>query len=150
MQSVDPQLAQRTRGSVQVSPQHRCGASASLPRYRSHRHMAVNQRVAELADIARGHDTSLLHHGEAMRCTANERDILLDKDNGKSDLLIEPDDDVFDFLDDRGLDSLIRFIEQDDLWIGGECACDRKLLLLAAGKNPAVAVEIVDQIRKQL
>jgi hypothetical protein len=48
--------------------------------------VAVNQRVAEFADIVRRDHAPLLHHGEAMRGTTNERDILLDQDDGQSEV----------------------------------------------------------------
>ena len=80
--------------------------------------MPVDHFIAKFGNRA-GHDNpTLLHHGEAVRCLARKRDILLDQHDGQADLLVETNDNGFDFLDDRRLDAFVRLIEQDDLRIG--------------------------------
>ena len=71
----------------------------------------MNQRVAEVFDIAGRHHPPLLHHGEAVSRMADERHILLDKNHGQADLPVEPDDDFLNLLDDGGLDAFVRFVE---------------------------------------
>src|SRR6266702_4374147 len=109
-------------------------SSTWLAMIRLHRHMPMDHCIAEFADRAGHNDPSLLHHGEAVGSLARKQHILLDQDDGEADLPVEADDDGFDFLDDGRLDAFVRLIEQDDLRVGGKCACDRELLLLPAGK----------------
>ena len=58
--------------------------------------------------------------------------------------------DVLDLLDDVGLNSLGRLVEQDDLRLGQHRAGDGELLLLAARQIAAAAVEKFFQHREQL
>src|SRR5882757_9154164 len=110
----------------------------------------MDHRVAEIADLACRLHPPLLHHGEAVRRAPDERHVLLDQDHGEPDLAVEPDDDALDLLDDRGLDTLVRLVEQDDPGIGGKRPRDRELLLLAAREHAAITVEILHEVRKQL
>src|SRR6266853_3098022 len=112
--------------------------------------MPVHHCVAQFGNRAGHDDPSFLHHGEAVGCLARKQDVLLDKDDGQADLPVEANDDGFNFLDDRRLDAFVRFVEQDDLRVGGQRPRDRKLLLLPAGENAAGTFEIVHQIWKQL
>ena len=45
--------------------------------------MAVDQIVAQIADVARRDDAALLHDGEAAAGAARELNVLLDEDNGE-------------------------------------------------------------------
>ncbi len=45
--------------------------------------MAVDQIVAQPADVARGDNASLFHDGEAARGAACEADVLLDEQHSK-------------------------------------------------------------------
>ena len=56
-------------------------------------------------------------------------------------IVVEAHDHVLDLLDDVGLNSLGRFIEQDNFGIGQHRAGDGELLLLAARQIATTAIE---------
>src|ERR1700694_1609918 len=112
--------------------------------------MPMDHFIAKFSYRAGHNNLPFLHHGEAVRRLARKQDILLNQNDRQADLPVEANDDGFDFLDDGRLDAFVRFIEQDDLRIGGKRTRDRELLLLGTGKNAAGALEIVHEIWKQL
>src|ERR1700694_1414475 len=112
--------------------------------------MPMDHFIAKFSYRASQNNLPFLHHGEAVGRLARKHDILLNQNDRQADLPVEENDDGFDFLDDGRLDAFVRFIEQDDLRVGGKRPRDRELLLLATGKNAAGAFEIVHEIWKQL
>ena len=63
---------------------------------------------------------------------------------------IEAQYNLLDFFDDGGLNPLGRFIEQQYLRLRGERARNGELLLLSARQHAATAIQVLDEIRKQL
>src|ERR1700752_3686357 len=113
-------------------------------------HMALDELVAELGNVARGNDTPLLHDGEAGGGAAREGDVLFDEDHGEAQLAIEAQDHLLDLLDDRRLDPLRRLLQEPPPGLGGERARDRKLLLLPARQHAAGPFEILHEIGEEL
>ena len=105
--------------------------------------MAVDQIVAQSPMSPAATTLPFLHDGEPAAGAACKRDILLYQNDGEVLDAIEAQNDLLDFFDDDGLNSLGRLVEQHDLRLGGQRARDGELLLLAAGQHAAAAIEIL-------
>ena len=75
----------------------------------------------------------------AVRHLEREGQHLLGDQQRKGALGLEPVERTGNVLDDRRLDALGRFVQDQQFRIGDEGSSDRKLLLLAAGKVAALA-----------
>lgn len=62
--------------------------------------MSMDKRVGERVYGTGGDHASLLQHGEVVRGMPRKRYVLLNEDDRHADLAIEPDDDLFNLLDD--------------------------------------------------
>src|SRR4051794_9192549 len=75
---------------------------------------------------------------------------MLDEDDRDAVLLVQAHNHVLDLLHDVRLNSLRRFIEQNNLWVRQHRTGKGELLLLAAGQIAAAPIEEFLQDRKQL
>src|SRR5579859_5314359 len=97
-----------------------------------------------------GHDAAAVHDVEGVPDREAEINVLLDQENAELALLFDFNEGLPDEVDDIGLNSFGRFIQQKDLWFGDQRAGNRQLLLLAAAECPAFAPEKFLQDRKDL
>jgi hypothetical protein len=79
---------------------------------------------------------ALVENTELAGHPAREGQLPFHRQNRRPFFLIEPQDNVTDFTDDIGLNSLGRLVEDQDLRFQHEGAADRELLLLPAGQSP--------------
>ena len=70
----------------------------------------------------------------------NHRQVLLDEEDRRPELLVDLFEILGDRLDDRGLDTLRGFIDQQQVGVADERAGDGEHLLLAAGHCPGVLI----------
>src|SRR5471030_1426994 len=75
---------------------------------------------------------AFLDDQEAIRDLEREGEDLLRHDQCEITLLLQLVQRPRNVLDDRRLYPFCRFIEDQYLWVGNQCTCYRKLLLLAA------------------
>ena len=111
--------------------------------------MLFNDVLGELGYLAVGDDRPLLHHIKRIRQAPSEFQILFDQQNRDLALRLDPRDDLFDLLNDRGLNPFGWLVEEQDL-AQSPSPCDRQLLLLPAAEEPTFAVEQARQRRKEL
>src|SRR5260370_34037195 len=78
-------------------------------------------------------DGALLNDEDPLRERGDEVEVLFDQDRGQARVVAQPLQDLDNLIDDRGLDTLGRLIEQDEARLAAKAARDRKQLLLAAG-----------------
>src|SRR5260221_1135894 len=89
-----------------------------------------------VAEILRPHfpgDGALLNDEDPLRERGDEVEVLFDQDHGQARVVAQPFQDLDNLIDDRGLDTLGRLIEQDEARLAAKAARDREQLLLAAG-----------------
>ena len=92
-------------------------------------------RVASLTSF--GQDAAVTEHADGLRDLEHDIHVVLDEQHGQPDLGIELLEVLRDLLNDRRLDAFVRFIEQDDLRVGGKRTRDLDPLHLL-GRSLAV------------
>src|SRR4051794_15883936 len=107
-------------------------------------------RLDHAGALARHHDPAPIHDGEPIAEVARELEILLDQQDRHLALPAQVVDGAADVLDDRGLDTLGRLVEHQELRAGHERAADGELLLLAARQVAASAMQHVLQHGKKV
>src|SRR5579885_1502646 len=105
---------------------------------------------AKLADRALRHNGAFLHDVEVIRQFRSKLEILFHQQDRDGLLFLDSDQDVLDLIDDRRLNSLGRFVEQEHLRLGEQGAGQSKLLLLTAAQIPAAPFEHGLQHGKQM
>src|SRR2546428_6693430 len=93
-------------------------------------------------------DLSLQHRIGASRERAGEIQILLDEDHRHPESGVDPEELLEDLVDDRGLDTLGRLVEQQELRVAHERASDGEDLLLAPREATASLPETLAQPRE--
>src|SRR6478735_5310147 len=101
------------------------------------RHCALQRRLVEARTIARVNHLAAIHHQEAVAQLLGEIEILLHQNDPYLAEIAQIRDRTADILDDRRLDAFGRLIEQQKARPHHQCAADRELLLLSAGKVAA-------------
>src|SRR4029077_9409175 len=79
-----------------------------------------------------------------------KRKLLLDQQHRQTRLLVQPEKDVADFVDDIGLNPFGRLVEDEERRLEHERASDGELLLLAAGEIAPAAMQHVAQHGEQV
>src|SRR5216683_2894607 len=97
--------------------------------------------VAEIARLHFPGDGAFLNDENPLRKRGDEVEILLDQDHGQAAVVAQPLQGLDNLVDDRGLDTLGRLVEQDKPRLAAEAARDRQQLLLAARQRAAGTVE---------
>src|SRR3954467_11750651 len=91
-----------------------------------HAQVAVDNPRREMGDVAGRDDAAAVHDVKRVPELADEVEVLLDQRDRHAPLH-EFAQDVADLLDDVGLDSLGRLVEEEDLRLADEGAADREL-----------------------
>src|SRR5262245_45986735 len=112
--------------------------------------MLMDDLIGQRTDLALHGDAAAIDDDEMVGGAPREGDVLLDQHDGLAVLAVEIDQDLLDLLDDVRLDAFGRLVEQDDLRLAEQSARQGELLLLAAGKIAALAVEEFLQDREEL
>src|SRR5580704_423933 len=130
-------------GSVSTRPAPSSGEALGPAACNSFRGEKAPQdlRLAKLVWRNLAGDQPLLHQQYPLRQGTDEFETLLHHDDGEALVAVESYQDVEDLLDDRGLNSLRRLVEQQKLGPPAQAARQRDNLLLAARKRAAEAVE---------
>src|SRR5262249_50005692 len=116
---------------------------------RSNGHRAFERRLVHRLTGAGIDDRAAIHHREMVPQLAREVEILLDQHHGDLAEIAQIGDSAADVLDDRGLNTLSRLIEQKQARPHDERPADRELLLLAAGQIAAAPPQHVVEHWKQ-
>ena len=82
--------------------------------------------------MAGSDSASVVENAEFARHATREGQLLLDQEHGKACFLVQFQNDVADFVDNIGLNSFGRLVENKQLRFEHKRAADRKLLLLPA------------------
>src|SRR3546814_8404116 len=86
------------------------------------------------------HDPPALHHEITVGKRPGEVEILLDDHDRDPEFGAYPEQGILDLLDDVGLDSFGRFIEQQQRRLACQGPADRQLLLLSPRQHARLAV----------
>ena len=103
--------------------------------------MCAHDFVCEFADLALGNSATVGQYAELARYAASERKLLLDQKHGQSFFLIQPQNNIANFVDNIWLDPFSRLIENQQLRLENERPADRELLLLTARKVAATPIQ---------
>src|SRR5690242_5627010 len=112
--------------------------------------MTIDELTAELLDAATRRHPAAFQNAEALREPSRERQLLLDQKHGDVPLRSQLLHDIADLMHDVGLDAFGRLVQEQQLRIARERAAERELLLLAARKIAAAALQHLAQRREQL
>src|SRR4030081_3737039 len=115
----------------------------------SNRHGALEHRLVHGLAGARIDDRAAVHDREMVAQLAREVEILLDQHDRDLSEIAQIGDGAADILDDRGLNALGGFIEQEKLWPHDERPADGELLLLATGTLTATPAQRPVEDREQ-
>src|ERR1700761_1159557 len=88
--------------------------------------------VAEIARLHFPRDRAFLNDENPLRERGDEVEILLDQDHREPAVVAQPQQDLDDLVDDRGLNAFGRLVEKDKTRLAAKAARDRQQLLLAA------------------
>src|SRR6188768_3275279 len=122
-------------GSLRIRPQ----IPARPGKAGLQRHLAADFSGVHGAAVAGIFHGAPVHDSEIVAELAGKVEILFDQHDRHGAEAAQIGDGAADVLDDRGLDTLGRLVEQQQLWPHHQRAADRQLLLLAAGQVAAAA-----------
>src|SRR5262249_32274146 len=114
-----------------------CSRAPTSKAQRSNGHRAFERRFVHGVTAAGIDDRAAIHDREMVSQLAREVEILLDQHYGDLPETAQIGDGAADVLDDRGLDTLGRLIQQKQARPHDERPADRELLLLSAGQIAA-------------
>src|ERR1700735_1339367 len=98
--------------------------------------------------LCRMHDRALLYDEDSLGQRRDEVEILFDEDHRQPAFRTKGEKRLNNLVDDRGLNALRRFVQQDELWAADQTAGHRQQLLLAARKRSAGTIDQPLQPRK--
>src|SRR5580704_961569 len=105
------------------------------------RHGALQRLFVQVVAVARIDDSAAIHYGKMVAEFTGKVEILLNQYNGDLAERAQIADGPTDILDDRRLDAFSWFVEQQKPRLHHQCAADRQLLLLTAGKVAAAPAQ---------
>src|SRR5271154_2005409 len=112
--------------------------------------MCADNFVGEFTDRSCNHPPPVRKDAELAGYAARKWQLLLNKQYSQALLLVQPQDNVANFVDDVGLDSFGGLIENQQLRFENERPANCQLLLLPAGKVAAAPVQHLLEHRKQI
>ena len=108
----------------------------------------MHKFIGEVANISRGDASALIEDRKVTGDAAGEGQLLLDEKNCQAFFLVQPQDDIADFMNDVGLNSFSGFVEDQQSGIENQRPADGELLLLPSGEIATAPMQHLLQYRE--